>query len=235
MHVGLNLVFLTPGETGGMEVYARELIARLAERDGLRLTAFVNRNVDRWPGVATEHVPVDARRRVEWVRGEQQHLPRLAARAGCEVVHSLASTAPLRGAFRRVTTIHDLNYKMVPEAHFGLNALGMRILVPAAARRSHRVITASASSREDIVRHLHVPEARVDVVPHGFGHAGHAAPTPEAELRDRLGLAGRPVVLSVSAHRPHKNLLRLIGALARLPERPVLVLPGYPTAHDDEL
>src|SRR4051812_37637893 len=29
MHVGLNLVFLTPGETGGMEIYARELIAAL--------------------------------------------------------------------------------------------------------------------------------------------------------------------------------------------------------------
>ena len=29
MHVGLNLVFLVPGETGGMETYARELIAAL--------------------------------------------------------------------------------------------------------------------------------------------------------------------------------------------------------------
>jgi hypothetical protein len=26
MHVGLNLIFLVPGETGGMEVTARELI-----------------------------------------------------------------------------------------------------------------------------------------------------------------------------------------------------------------
>ena len=29
MHVGLNLVFLVPGETGGMEVYARELVPAL--------------------------------------------------------------------------------------------------------------------------------------------------------------------------------------------------------------
>ena len=43
IHVGLNLVFLVPGETGGMETYARELIARLAATDELRLTAFVNR------------------------------------------------------------------------------------------------------------------------------------------------------------------------------------------------
>ena len=32
MHVGLNLIYLVPGETGGMETYARELIpALLAE------------------------------------------------------------------------------------------------------------------------------------------------------------------------------------------------------------
>ncbi len=29
MHVGLNLIFLVPGETGGMEVVARELIPEL--------------------------------------------------------------------------------------------------------------------------------------------------------------------------------------------------------------
>ena len=29
MKVALNLVYLVPGETGGMEVYARELIPRL--------------------------------------------------------------------------------------------------------------------------------------------------------------------------------------------------------------
>ena len=44
-------------------------------------------------------------------------------------------------------------------------------------------------------------------------------------------------MLSLSAKRPHKNLLALIGALARLPaaDRPVLVIPGYPTAYESEL
>ena len=42
MHAGLNLVYLVPGETGGMEIFARELIPELAKLPGLRLTAFVN-------------------------------------------------------------------------------------------------------------------------------------------------------------------------------------------------
>ena len=56
-------------------------------------------------------------------------------------------------------------------------------------------------------------------------------------MRARFGLGERRVLLSLSAKRPHKNLLALIGALALIPAegRPVLVLPGYPTAHEDEL
>ncbi len=45
------------------------------------------------------------------------------------------------------------------------------------------------------------------------------------------------LLLSVSAKRPHKNLARLLDALALIEaaRRPVLVLPGYPTEHEAEL
>ncbi|HWM09617.1 MAG TPA: glycosyltransferase family 1 protein [Solirubrobacteraceae bacterium] len=242
MHVGLNLVYLVPGETGGMEVYARELIPRLAAIDGLRLTAFVNREAGRgergpWHEIAHETVPVKARNRFEWVRGEQQQLPRMAAKAGVDIVHSLASTAPLRGRFVRVTTIHDLNYKLVPDAHFGLLRLGMGVLVPAAARRSQRIIAISRSTAADIERELGVAARKIDVVAQGVGHDDAVPPTPERLLRRSLDLGDRPVLLSVSAKRPHKNLIRLLEAHARLDagERPVLVLPGYSTPHEAEL
>jgi hypothetical protein len=42
--VGLNLLYLVPGETGGTETYARRLVPVLAEaRPGLELVAFVTR------------------------------------------------------------------------------------------------------------------------------------------------------------------------------------------------
>src|SRR4051794_32248482 len=112
-HIGLNLIYLVPGETGGMETYARELIpALLADERLSRLTTFLSReaaDVDGpWRDTASIVVPVRSRRRAEWVRGEQMLLPRLAANAGIDVLHSLASTAPVRGGFARVTTIHDL-------------------------------------------------------------------------------------------------------------------------------
>jgi len=241
-HVGLNLVFLVPGETGGMEVYARELVPALREAaPDMRLTVFTNREAadERWAdGVERVVVPVDARNRVHWVRGEQQLLPGLAARAGCDLVHSLASTAPLRGPFRRLTTVHDLIYRVFPEAHFGVRALGMQVLVPAAALRSHRLVADSASTRDDLHRLYRVPTRKVDVVPLGVRVREDAPALGADEVRRRHAIApDRPIALSVSAKRPHKNLARLLEALALLePERrPVLVIPGYPTPHEAEL
>ncbi len=244
MHVGLNLIFLVPGETGGMEVAARELIPALVKTaPDVRFTAFVNREAaaakdgpwgELLPAVT---VPVNARNRIQWVLGEQLHLPRLAAREGVDLLHSLASTAPARGRFRRVVTVHDLIYARFPEAHSGIRDLGMRVLVPLAVRRSHRVIVDSQSTCRDLMELLGTSEDRIDVAPLGLGAVKRSDPLPEPELRLRLDLGDRAVVLSLSAKRPHKNLLALIGALALIPpeRRPLLVLPGYATAHETEL
>lgn len=243
MHIGLNLVFLVPDEQGGMETYARELIPELiAAAPEHRFTAFVGRAAAAadgpWRGLTgSVLVPVDSRDRLQWVRGEQLLLPPLARRAGVELLHSFASTAPAWGSFRRVVTIHDLIYRTLPEAHPGVRALGMRVLVPLAAHRSHRVITDSRATAEDVRTHLRIPAERIDVVGLGVGASRRAEPTAEAELRARLNAGARPILLTVSAKLAHKNLARLIGALASIPapERPLLVLPGYSTPHEEEL
>ena len=227
-----------------MEVYARELIAQLVEQapPGTRFTAFINREAAAAGGPWGEllpavTVPVRARRREQWVLGEQALLPVMARRAGVDIVHSLASTAPVWGPFARVVTVHDLIYARFPEAHPGLRDRGMGLLVPAAARRADRVIADSHSTRSDIVELLGVSEQKIDVVPLGVGALGGASPLSAADTRGRFGLGERDIVLSLSAKRPHKNLLALLGALALISadRRPLLVLPGYSTWHEAEL
>jgi glycosyltransferase involved in cell wall biosynthesis len=243
-HIGLNLVFLVPGETGGMEVVARELIpALIAAAPELRFTAFVAREAaaagdgpwgELLPAVT---VPVHSRDRVQWVLGEQILLPPMAARARVDLVHSLASTAPLWGPFCRVTTVHDLIYARFPDAHSGLRDRGMRLLVPAAVRRSQRVLADSQSTRADLIELLHASPERIDVAPLGLAPVRCEAALSEVDTRARFALGERAVVLSLSAKRPHKNLLMLISALALIAaeRRPLLVLPGYPTWHEAEL
>jgi glycosyltransferase involved in cell wall biosynthesis len=174
---------------------------------------------------------------VDWVRGDQGAVPRAAARHGVDVLHSLGSTGPSWGRFRRVVTVHDLNYLVVPESHFGLRGLGMRALVPLAVRRSHRVIVPSQATRSDLVKRLRADDDRIDVVPEGIGQTPRPVGAMSDALAARVAAAGRPLILSVSAKRRHKNLRRLIAALGlvRAEPRPVLVLPGYPTPHEAEL
>jgi glycosyltransferase involved in cell wall biosynthesis len=243
-HIALNLVFLVPGETGGMEIVARELIpALLAAAPRLRFTAFLNREAAAAGGgpwgelLPAVTVPVHARNRIQWVLGEQTLLPLLAARARVDLVHSLASTAPLWGRFRRVSTVHDLIYARYPDAHSGLRDRGMRVLVPAGVRRSERVIADSLSTRADLIEMLGTPASKIDVAPLGLAAVHRDAALSEAATRARLDLGERTVVLSLSAKRPHKNLLALISALGLIPSerRPLLVLPGYPTWHEAEL
>lgn len=227
-----------------MEIVARELIpALLAAAPHMRFTAYINREAAAasdgpWGELLPARtVPINARNRVQWVLGEQTLLPLLAARAGVDLVHSLASTAPLWGRFRRVVTVHDLIYARFPDAHAGLRDKGMRVLVPAAVRRSDRVMADSQSTRLDLIALLGVDPDRVDVVPLGLGAVRREQPMSERDVRERFGLGERRVLLSLSAKRPHKNLLALIGALSELAheERPMLVLSGYPTAHEAEL
>jgi glycosyltransferase involved in cell wall biosynthesis len=243
MHVGLNLIYLVPGETGGMETVARELLPALqrAAPPGMRFTAFVNREAagsgGPWREMASVTVPVKARKRSEWVRGEQRLLPKLARKAGVDLVHSLGGTAPASGRFLKVVTVHDLIYQRVPETHQGLRKYGMRVLVPLAVRRSDRVITDSQSTRNDLVELLSTPPGKIDVVPLGLGRVRRSAGLSVRETRERLRLGDRQVLLSLSAKRPHKNLIALIDALAQVPRdyRPTLVIPGYPTEYEAAL
>jgi glycosyltransferase involved in cell wall biosynthesis len=241
VHVALNLGFLTPGEMGGIEIYSRRLSEALARRDDVALTLLLPRAAATDPAWRSlgrvVALPVDPRRRVDWVRADQVHIPRAAARAGAEVLHSLASTGPVHGGVPRIVTVHDLHYRAEHEAHFGLRALGMRVLVPAAAKRSNRVIVPSRATRSDVLRYLRVPADRVDVVPEALGHRVATPRRTRHAVRTELGAGERPLLLTVSAKRPHKNLMRLLGALSRLPEerRPLLVMPGYATPHETEL
>ncbi|HTR88925.1 MAG TPA: glycosyltransferase family 1 protein, partial [Solirubrobacteraceae bacterium] len=127
---------------------------------------------------------------------------------------------------------------LAPDPGERWTAMLWRVVVPPVARRADRVIVHSQAAAEHVVEHLRVPRGRIDVIAHGQGLAERASPTPEARLRSRLGLGEGPVVLTVSAKKAHKNLARLVRAMAAVVERRpdvVLVLPGNPTAHEREL
>ena len=242
LKVGLNLLHLVPGETGGSEIYARRLIpAILGAASDVDLVGFVSREggpslrAESWAeDLDLRELQVKGASRTRRVLAEQTLLPLAARRERIDLLHNVFSTAPALPSVPQVTTVHDLIYKRFPEAHTGLRSMGMRGLIPLAARRSRRVIAISEATKRDIVQYLGVDAARIDVVHEGPGFTP-VNPEEEEAIRRRHSLGTAPIVLSVSAHRPHKNLERLIDAMIRLQDPAVLVVPGYATSWDREL
>jgi glycosyltransferase involved in cell wall biosynthesis len=241
VRLGLNLLHLVPGETGGSELYARRLVEALVEAEPeLQPTLFVAREAagESWPaGVEVRAIPVRGRSRVARVLAEQTLLPAAVALSKIELLHNLFTTAPAVAPCPQVTTIHDLIYKRLPDAHAGFFSHGLSLLVSVAARRSRRVIAPSEATKEDLVRFLGIPPNRVDVTYEGPGLAEDLTPVGEGELRRRFDLGDAPIVLTVSAKRPHKNLERLFAAFARVQATPspMLVAPGYETVFEPKL
>ena len=243
--IGLNFLHLVPEETGGLEIYARRLVAALLSSSGdLELTLFASR--EGAPSLSREawareaeivRLPVDARSRTRRVVAEQALLPVAVRKARVDLLHNLMNTAPAFPGLPQVTTILDVIYKRYPETHAGILAYGVALLVPLAARRSRRIVTISEAAKADIVRFLGVGPERVDVTHLGPGMADGIRPVDEQQLRRRFELGDAPLVLTVSAKRPHKNLERLMDAIVQLSGSgaPVLVVPGYPTPFEQEL
>ena len=241
--IGINALFLEP-RMGGLDTYVRALVPELVRlAPGVRFSVFCSPGgreyleAEGWDeSVELITPPLIGRRGLKAV-GELTLLGLIAGRR-VELLHSVALTAPLRTSAVNVVTLADVTWLVAPDPGDSATFRVWRLLVPPVARRADRVIALSEAGAEHVVEYLRVPRERIDVVPLAAGISARKAPTPAPELRARLGLGSAPVILTVSAKRVHKNLIRLIRAMALVVERipdAVLVLPGNATPHEREL
>ena len=144
---------------------------------------------------------------------------------GIDVFHSTNYMIPLPafprdrpGGIKCIVTLHDLIPLVFPEYVPRSRKKRLfpvyRMLMLEVARRSDAIITVSRSSREDILKHLRIPDAHADrviVIPEGVSR--RFKPLPAADRRP-----GRKTILWVGRADPYKNLEALIRAFARLRE-----------------
>ncbi|MGH7492058.1 MAG: glycosyltransferase family 4 protein [bacterium] len=90
----------------------------------------------------------------------------------------------------------------------------IRRLLRYALTRADRVITVSQALKEAIIR-LKIPEQKISVISNGID-LGKFHPLPKAESRERLGISGKSMILSVGALIPLKGFDLLIKAFKTL-------------------
>jgi len=135
---------------------------------------------------------------------------------GADVFHATNMVRrPPRNA-RLSTTLHDMTSLLMPELHPRAN-LRADAAFAGLLRRADGIIAVSASTRDDAVRALGIPESRFTVIHSGIAEAFFAPPAAAIEEVRRRYRLERPFVLFIGTVEPRKNLDGLLDAWAALP------------------
>lgn len=226
MRIGLNLLYLIPGEVGGTETYAVSLLDGLSRVDTENhFVVFLNREsrdlkLPRTRRFSIIVCPVDANNRSVRFLWEQFILPFQTFFARVDVLHSLGYIGPLISPCTTVVTIHDLNWIAAPENFTTITRKMQGFFVTMSARRARRIIAVSSFVKGEINSRLKVEQNKIDVV-------YEAAKTRELGLRSddtwmdlqrALGIS-KPFVFVFSSLTLHKNIPRLLEAFGMLCRR----------------
>lgn len=151
---------------------------------------------------------------------EQLLLP-LAARDG--VLVSLANLAPSLHP-RKLTMVHDAQFRLSPESYPAKLRWGYRALVPRGARSSEIVLTVSDYARDCLATFGVSHPARTHVVHNGADHILEATADPTILSRFGLTVGGYAVMFGSSAR--YKNVAVPFSAFARrdLAAMPLVVI-----------
>jgi glycosyltransferase involved in cell wall biosynthesis len=220
MNIGINLLYLLPGEVGGTETYALSLLDELSRVDTCNdYYLFVNKESNNIEFPQTEHfhivsVGIRASNRIARILYEQFLFPRELVKFKIDLLHSLGYISPLVGSNKLIVTIHDLNYHAIPESFTPLARLTQRILVFLSAKRVDKIITVSEFTMTELVKYLSIPQEKIHVT----YEAGKSRVTnKENQINPFDG--NSPYILAFSSLKPHKNISRLVKAFEKANEQ----------------
>ena len=216
MRIGIDAHYVGVRE-GGNERYCENLIRCLAKapsrNDDLFVFSYQNAARRRIPNNGLTHVPLK-RRSIAWQRAIE--LPIHSWRLDLDVLHVPFNFLPVFRC-RKVITIHDLTFVHLPDTHYPLERLRMRVMTQLAARRADHILTVSEFIKRDIVEHYRLAPDLVTVAPNA---ADRDVFRPlDVNARQVFRKAWRidyPYLLWVGIMQPRKNVETLVEAFARL-------------------
>ena len=241
MRIGVNTLFLIPGEVGGTETYLRQTLLAIAKHfPGVELVLFTNKENDSVlrkdlaKFKQTEFVQLDfkASNRYARIIREQLELPFKVRKSGVDVLWSAGYTAPFFSVCPQAVTIHDMQYKRHPEDLSFLARCVSDVLIRMACWRCDSVIAVSQFTKNEIIEFLSVRKDSVFVIHEGVDPFFQKKPHNKevrSVLKELLPWEV-PYILCVSNTYPHKNVHMLVDAFSQvmdvIPHN--LVLVGKP-------
>ncbi len=147
---------------------------------------------------------------------------------------------PTHSSCKLVVTVHDLIPYFLPEMVRSSFLKRFTNEMPVILERADRIITVSATSKQDIIKIFKINPEKIVVIPSAPTSAYHPLPKAETEnwLRRTYGIK-KPYILYVGGLNPRKNVAELIYAYAKirrsLPGGQPLVILGPEGKHLSKL
>jgi glycosyltransferase involved in cell wall biosynthesis len=211
----------------GVGRYIRNLVWNLQEIDNINTyVLFVKKGIRNTPrgtgqelGIRNKNWKV-VETDIRWhTLKEQIEFSNVLESEHLDLVHFPYFSIPIRYNRPFVITIHDLiihhyptgKASTLPSPLYYAKLFGYKYVIKKAAQKAQKVITVSNATKEEIVKHLHVPKDKVVVTYEGV----ETSSNPQKEIAtpfDRLRARNDEYFLYVGNAYPHKNLERLIDA-----------------------
>ncbi|HEX9317150.1 MAG TPA: glycosyltransferase, partial [Actinomycetota bacterium] len=134
MRIGVNLLFLEPGEVGGSEALLTNLVRAVGtcghELVVVAMQGFRAAHPDIETVADIVEAPWSSNLRPLRIAAEHTWLAAMARRRHLDVVHHGVGTAPFVKVLPTVVTIHDIQYRHYPEYFHPLKLAWLRTNVP---------------------------------------------------------------------------------------------------------
>jgi len=228
IRIGID-ISRTIEEAMGVGYYAKNLVHALAkvdsENDYLLYGIFYDCYPRGWKRAAipkSHNFRLHQKNSLSWlVRKRWENGGRYKEKllGGIDILHSTAYTMPPVSKTKVVVTIHDLSCFVYPQYHTEANYQFVTRNVHQAARRASFIIADSENTKREIMRFLHVPEEKIEVIylaaEEGFDEKRSAESI--AQIRNKYRIE-KPYFFAVGSIEPRKNLASALIAFKALVE-----------------
>jgi len=183
--VAVNARFAVQSLTG-VQRYAHELVSRLATTDGMRVLLLLppDKVVEMAPGEQTPHDPDERWWGMGGHRWEQASLRSLFARSGASVLLSPGGWGPV-SVRRQLPVMHDIHPILHAEFFARNYVRWCKVATPLLVHVARRVAATSGRVRDQLVEHLRVDPARIDLVSPAVGPPFTDHPLDDIDARPR--------------------------------------------------
>ncbi len=142
---------------------------------------------------------------------EQILIPFFAKKENIDVLHGTKNSIPFLGKFKKIATIHDLAYYIMPETFSFLQRIHLKLSCFIIKKKANIITAVSNNTKKDIIDILNIPEEKIKVIYNGINEKFFKRVNKKQinKVKEKYNLPDK-FILHVGTLQPRKNIKTII-------------------------